>query len=488
MSAPLSIADLVRRHANERPHALAYLDVADPDRRLTWLAYDRRSNAIAQSLVTRGAARGDRVAVLCPDGIDAHVAYVGCEKAAVVAVGLGARAGERERAQLLTKTGASVVLEPPFEEEASVGPTRDSLGAAEPSFLNTTSGTTGLPKIVTHNQRRWFAFVDLAIESGRLTGSDVFMSLLPAPFGFGLWTAHYAPTILGAPCVVGDRFDPDAALAAIERDRVTVLAVVPTQFMMMLSAPGFSRRDLSSLRVMYTGGEMVPYEKSREFEERTGCKILQFYGSNETGALSCTTLEDEREVRLRSAGRVIAEMHVRLFDEDGRGVSAPGGPAIPAGKGPLLSLGYYDDPDANARLYTPDGWMLMGDLVTIDTDGVLRVVGRTGDFIIRGGKNISAAQVEDECATHPAVRLCAAVALPDPLFGERVCLFAVVRDGHRFDLASLCAHLDGRGVGKELWPEMLQLVDGDLPRSSGGKVAKADLRARIASDASRVNT
>ena len=102
---------------------------------------------------------------------------------------------------------------------------------------------------------------------------------------------------------------------------------------------------------------------------------------------------------MRTAGRVIPEMHVRLLDPDtDADITATGGPGVPAGKGPTLCLGYWDDDAANDELFTADGWMRMGDLATIDADGYLTVVGRTSDFIIRGGKNISAAQVEDEVA------------------------------------------------------------------------------------------
>jgi acyl-CoA synthetase len=125
--------------------------------------------------------------------------------------------------------------------------------------------------------------------------------------------------------------------------------------------------------------------------------------------------------------------------------------------------------------------MRTGDLCSIDAHGVLTVAGRTSDFIIRGGKNISAAQVEDEAASHPAIALCAAVAMHDPVFGERVCLYVVARDGAAGPtLDDLCDHLAARGVGKELWPEHLVVMDGDLPRASGGKVAKAELRAHAA--------
>jgi len=352
------------------------------------------------------------------------------------------------------------------------------MGPDELWYLNSTSGTTGLPKIVMHDQARWFAFHELAQRVVHFSAADVFLSALPAPFGFGLWTAHFTPTIVGARCNVCARFDAEEVLAAIERERVTVLAAVSTQFVMLLNSPAVDAYDLTSLRVLFTGGEMVPYERAREFEQRTGAVVLQFYGSNETGALSATTPADPPELRLRTAGRVIPEMHVRLLDPDtDADITATGGPGVPAGNGPTLCLGYWDDAIANEQLFTADGWMRMGDLATIDASGYITVVGRTSDVVIRGGKNVSAAQVEDEVGSHPAVALCAAVAMPDETFGERVCVFVELRAGHPvLTLEALRAHLAQRGTGKELWPERLEVLDA-LPRSSGGKLAKGELAA-----------
>ncbi len=130
--------------------------------------------------------------------------------------------------------------------------------------------------------------------------------------------------------------------------------------------------------------------------------MLQFYGSNETGALSYTTSADTRQHRLRTAGRVIEDMQVRLFEPDtGADVTGRPGRGQPGCLGPALALGYWGDEAANRQLFTADGWMLMGDIVEIDDDGYLTVVGRTSDFIIRGGKNISAPAVEEEVGTHP---------------------------------------------------------------------------------------
>jgi acyl-CoA synthetase len=472
-----TIAALVARHAREQPEATAFGECGS-GASITWREYDDWSSGMAATLAT-AYAPGDRIALQLPDGPAAHATMLACEKAGIVAVGIGSRAGAREVEHLVARTGARTLItaEPPASTRGAEHP----IGARDLWFLNSTSGTTGLPKIVMHDQARWFAFHEIAQRIARFTPADVFLSALPAPFGFGLWTAHFTPTITGAPCIVCARFNAEEVLAAIERYRVTVLAAVSTQFVMLLNSPAADRHDLSSLRVLFTGGEMVPYERAREFEQRTGASVLQFYGSNETGALSATTPDDPPELRLRTAGRVIPEMQVRLLDPDtDTDITATGGPGVPAGKGPTLCLGYWDDPAANEQLWTAAGWMRMGDLATIDADGYLTVVGRTSDVIIRGGKNLSAAQVESEVGTHPAVALCAAVAMPDPTFGERVCVFAELRAGAtELTLEALNAHLAERGVGKELWPERL-VVLAELPRSSGGKLAKGELTARAA--------
>ncbi len=488
----MTLSTVVRAHAHHRADALAFTGTDS----LSWAEYNARADELAQVLVAEYPERGTKIAVQMADGPEVHVLYLAAERAGLIVVGIGPRAGAREVEHLMTRTGAVALLTDlptgttPTTNVRRVNPGR-AFTANELWFLNSTSGTTGLPKIVMHQQARWFAFHELAIRGSALTSDDVFMSVLPAPFGFGLWTAHFTPAILGSPCVLLDRFTPAATLAAIAEHRVTVLAAVSTQFIMLLNAPEIRDADLSSLRVLYTGGEMVPYQRAAEFEDRTDARVLQFYGSNETGALSSTTLTDDRETRLGTEGHVIESMHVRLFDpETGADLTETGGPGVAACRGTVNCLGYYDDDDANEELFTADGWMRTGDLCTIDSVGVLTVAGRTSDFIIRGGKNISAAQVEVEVAAHPSVALCAAVAMPDPIFGERVCVFVVSRDGSAApDLAALCAHLETRGVGKELWPEHLVAVDGDLPRASGGKVAKAELRVLAATQTpTRVST
>lgn len=512
-----TLSELVGGHAAARGDQPAYIE---PDRLTTWAGYDRLGNEIASVLISAGVPEGDRVALLLPDTVEFHAALLGTERAGVVAVGIGSRAGEVEIAHLLKQTGARTIItmsehrgqdmstfphslrrhgidlaqhvvltrgskpilhdpatgerSEPGDIEADRGRLRP-LGADALWALNSTSGTTGLPKCVTQNQNRWKYFSRLAIESGGLTSDDVFLGAVPAPFGFGLWTAHFCPTILGVPTVVMEKFDVDTMIRLIEQQHVTVLAAVSTQFRMLLNSPLAEQSDLSTLRVMYTGGEAIPFDAAAEFERRVGATVLNFFGSNETGAFSYTTSADSPEHRLRTGGRVIPEMDVRLYNDDGQDVTATGGPGQPGGLGPLLCGGYYADKEANQQLYTSDGHMLMGDLVTIDEHGFLRVVGRKSDLIIRGGKNISAVEVEDAVDAHPAVELASVVAVPDRTYGERACAVVTVRAGATLSLDDLRAHMIAEGLSKELIPEYLVLVD-ELPRSSGGKIAKASVR------------
>jgi acyl-CoA synthetase len=518
-----ALADVIGERALEAPDRAAYLT---SDARLSWAEYDALSQRLGRLLLSLGLERGEHLAVLLPDGPGVHIAYLGAEKAGLVVVGIGVRAGLRELEHALRLTDAAGLISRAEHQGRSLSefvphlreqglPIRQHLvvedelahdqpvlangsrpGGASASdeievrlpsrrlapedlfLLNFTSGTTGAPKCVKHDQKRWMSFHEFAVSAADLDEFDVFMCVVPAPFGFGIWSGHVTPAMLGVPTVLMPRFSADEAIALIERHRPTVLAAVSTQLVMLVNSPALESHDLASLRVVFTGGEALPYEGAAEFEERTGARVLQFYGSNETGAVSRTTLRDPREKRLRTAGRVIAEMNVRLFDGSGNDVTASRR-GQPGCKGPTLSGGYYDDEAANAKLIREDGWMMLGDIVQIDDEGYLRVIGRTGDFIIRGGKNISGPGVEQEVSGHPSVAVAAAVSMPDEIYGERVCVYAELRPGASLDLEGLASDLASRGVSKEMWPERLIILP-ELPRGSSGKVAKQQLREDIA--------
>jgi acyl-CoA synthetase len=498
-----TLSDAVRRNAEHSPDRCAYAD--DPGTALTWREFDDSADALAEQLAGVGVERDDRVAVWHGDSAGIHVLFVAIERCGAVVVGIGARAGTREVAAILRSSRPKLLIcdeqrgdaathvaaefpvpwlvlthdadFPRLNIDATPRAVRvgSQLGPDDVFLINSTSGTTGLPKCVVHTQNRWYYFHQKAVANGQLTSDDIFLPVIPTPFGFGLWTSHSTPIYLGATAVILERFTPKATCEAIARHKISVLCCVSTQLTMLMADRARRDYDLSSLRVVFTGGEAVPYRPAAEFEEFTGAKILQFYGSNETGLLSGTTLDDSRRRRLRTGGRIVPEMSVRLFDGD-QDVTATGR-GQPACRGPATSLGYLDGADHD-QLFTRDGWMRMGDICEIDAEGYLSVTGRISDFIVRGGKNISAAQVEDAAMTYPAIALAAAVAMPDPVFGEKVCLYAELTESQTIDLPELVEYLLGLGVSKELLPERLIVVD-ELPRSSGAKIAKGQLREDI---------
>jgi acyl-CoA synthetase len=502
----VTLSDAVARNAEQRPDRFAYVD--HPGQSFTWREFDAAATALAEQLAGVGIARGDRVAVWHGDSAAIHLLFVAVERCGAVVVGIGARAGTREVAAILRNARPKLLIsdgqrsEPAtqattamselsvpvlvlrdggrgprlrIDTEPSTVPVGGALGADDVFLINSTSGTTGLPKCVVHTQNRWHYFHQKAVANGQLTPDDVFLPVIPMPFGFGIWTSHTTPIYLGATAVILDRFTARATCEAIAEHRVTVLCCVSTQLTMLMADRASRDNDLSSLRLVFTGGESLPYRPASEFEKLTGATILQFYGSNETGLLSATTVNDSQERRLRTGGRIVPEMSVRLFDVD-QDVTETG-KGQPACRGPATSLGYLGGTDHD-QLFTRDGWMRMGDICEIDGDGYLSVTGRTSDFILRGGKNISASAVEDAGTTHPAIAVAAAVAMPDPVFGEKVCLYAELVGSQTIDLSGLVEYLLAVGVSKELLPERLIVVD-ELPRSSGGKIAKSALREDI---------
>jgi acyl-CoA synthetase len=505
-----TLSDAVRRNAQQSPERLAYVD--HPGASLTWREFDFAAGALAEQLAGAGVARGDRVGVWHGDSGAVHLLFMAIERCGAVVVGIGARAGTREVAAILRSSRPKVLISDQqrsgIAAQAAASAAASSagvpvsvltmgreadalrlntdaqpkkvgiesqLGADDVFLINSTSGTTGLPKCVVHTQNRWHYFHQKAVANGLLTSEDIFLPVIPMPFGFGIWTSHTTPIYLGATSVLLERFTTTAACEAIARHKATVLCCVSTQLTMLMADPACRDYDLTSLRVVFAGGEALPYRPAAEFEDLTAAKILQFYGSNETGLLSGTKLDDPLQRRLRTGGRIVPEMSVRLFDGD-RDVTDTGR-GQPACRGPATSLGYLGGTDHD-KLFTRDGWMRMGDICEIDAEGYLTVTGRTSDFILRGGKNISAAQVEDAVTTHPAIAVAAAVAMPDPVFGEKVCVYTELAHSHTVELPELVEHLLALGVSKELLPERLIVVDG-LPRSSGGKIAKGELREDI---------
>jgi non-ribosomal peptide synthetase component E (peptide arylation enzyme) len=353
------------------------------------------------------------------------------------------------------------------------------LGANDVMRMAFTSGTTGNPKGVVHSANTTLPACRFLNADMNVTEDEVFLIYLPLGLNWGYLTLLQA-IIAGARAVLLDQFSAAAALALIERERVTYIPTAPASIIAMLNEPGLGSRDLSSLRVVITGGASCPVETIREYRVRMRGRLIELYGMLETGFHTYTRLTDDPEAVAGTVGRVVADMGLRVIDEHGRDVP-PGAEGEIAADGPSVHLGYHKNPAANAELFTADGWFRTGDLGQLDAAGNLRIVGRLKEMINRGGKKFFPREIEEILYTHPKILHAAIVGVPDPRLGERNCLCVIPRSGQSLTLEEVVTFLRDEVAAYKL-PEMLEIVD-ELPFTPTGKLQRHVLARRVAAHA-----
>ena len=336
-----------------------------------------------------------------------------------------------------------------------------------------TSGTTGDPKCVLHSFNTTLYASRLLNEDMRVSEKDVLLIWLPVGLNWGYLTL--LQTIMaGARAVLLERFSAAAALELIEREKVSYIATAPASIVALLNDPSLKNRDLSSLRVVITGGASAAIETIRSYQANVKGHLIELYGMLETGFHTYTRFEDDPQAVNGTIGRVVGEMELRLIDE--RGADVPHGEIGEiAARGPSVHLGYYNNAEAHAQAFTPDGWFRTGDLGrTVDAVGNVQITGRRKEIINRGGKKFFPREVEEILYTHPKILHAAMVGLPDARLGERNCLCVVPKPGARIELAELVDFLRGQVADYKL-PEMLERFD-ELPLTATGKLRRHILR------------
>jgi cyclohexanecarboxylate-CoA ligase len=302
---------------------------------------------------------------------------------------------------------------------------------------------------------------------------------MPSPLTHvsGLNHAVLVPAVHGTCAVLQERWEPGAALATIARERVTYMVGAPTFLRDLAHHPDLTPAAVASFRLFSCGGAGVDPTLVRDAAARLGCVAKRVYGSTELPTVTTTTADDPPERRADSDGRAIGAAEVRVVDEADRPLPAGVEGEIQA-RGPELFVGYHPA-EANAEAFTHDGWFRTGDLGTLDAAGYLRITGRRKDIIIRKGENISAREVEDAIASHPAVAEVAVIGLPDAAAGEIACAVIRLRPAAESpSLAALAAHLRAQGLSTRKLPERLEVV-ADFPRAPSGKIVKRTLRERL---------
>jgi mycobactin salicyl-AMP ligase len=346
-----------------------------------------------------------------------------------------------------------------------------------PAVLLVSGGTTGAPKLIPRTHDDYVYNTTASAELCRLTHDDVYLVTLPAAHNFPL----ACPGILGA-MTVGATIvfstdpSPEAAFATIARHGVTVTALVPALAKLWAQACDWEPVTPKTLRLLQVGGARLEPEDARRIRAALTPGLQQVFGMAE-GLLNYTRLDDPPEVVEDTQGRPLsAADELRIVDAAGEPV-APGEEGELLVRGPYTFNGYFSAERESARSFDPEGFYRSGDLVRLRDDGYLVVTGRVKDVICRCGETISAQDLEEQLLSHSAIWSAAAVPLPDPYLGEKICA-AVVFAGPQLTLAELNAYLDERGLAAHARPDMLVAMPA-LPTTAVGKIDKRAIARQL---------
>lgn len=523
--AGVTLGELLREVARRAPDAPALIDAADGTR-FTHAELADRADAAAVRLLALGLAPGHRLIVQLANGWEFVVLTQACLRIGVVPV-MALTAHRRTELTYLARHAEATAIAVPdryrdFDHQAlahelapavqevtgdswhvlvagkDIAPGSVDLRAlcgqsADPAQLAgyapgsrdvavflLSGGTTGLPKLIARTHDDYAYNARASAEVAGFGPDTVYLVSLPAGHNFPL----ACPGILGA-LLAGGRVvmlpspEPVRAFATIAAEGVTHTAVVPAVAARWLEhAAEHGADDLASLRVLQVGGARLADNLARTVKPVLGTTLQQVFGMAE-GLLNYTRLDDSEEIICTTQGRPLSpDDEVRLVDPFD--VDVPQGEAGSLlTRGPYTPRGYYRAAEQNARAFTADGWYRSGDICRMTPDGNLVVEGRDKDMINRGGEKISAEEIENLVYQLPAVRQVAAVAMPDEVLGERVCLYVVPKPGSTVTLAEIRASMERIGVARFKLPEHLVIVE-ELTTTKVGKIDKKALRADIA--------
>lgn len=442
-----------------------------PDAGYDYRALDRRAGAVAAMLAGKGVGRGKRIALALADPIDVIVAVLGALKVGSAVAPLNPRLTAEEQRRILVDLAPDLVLEhlPAGEEDR---PAVDVSGT-EGAIVLYTSGSTGRPKGVLLSHGAVAAGVDIWVEGVFALGrDDVMLSALPLAHSFGLFGTVLSPLQTGAAIHVLPRFSPEDAIAALAATRATVFPGVATMFRRVLDSPSLPKDGFAALRIAVSGAAPCPWTLAEEWRRRTGVRIVRGYGMSELfRPVSFSAVE--RDEAPDSIGRALPGVALRIVNEHGGD--------LPAGdvgelwiRTPACLTEYLNQPDETGAVLEA-GWFKTGDLATLSGDGLVRIVGRKKEIILRGGYTVAAGEVEAVLMTHPHVAEAAVVGIPHAELGEEIRAYVALRPGARIAPDELIAWCRER-VATYKYPREVRLCV-DLPRGPTGKIDKARLPA-----------
>lgn len=500
--------------AQQWPDRAAVVD-AMGDTGLSYADLDDQANRAASGLRGAGIAPGDRVLVQLPNGCQFAVALFGLLRAGAIPVMClpGHRAAEMGHFAAVSGATALLIADTaggfdyrtmarglverctalehvivdgdpgPFtswaqlRDRAVTGAPPSAPDPGSPALLLVSGGTTGMPKLIPRTHDDYAFNARASAELCGLTGEDVYLAVLSAGHNFPLACPGLLGAMtVGATTVFGTDPSPEAAFAAVARHGVTVTALVPALAKLWAQACDWEPVTPKTLRLLQIGGAKLEPEDARLVRAALTPGLQQVFGMAE-GLLNYTRLDDPAELTEHTQGRPLCPAdELRVVDAEGK--------PVPQGeegellvRGPYTFNGYFRADRDNERSFDPDGFFRSGDVVRLRNDGYLVVTGRVKDVICRGGETISAADLEEQLHGHPAIFSAAAVALPDPYLGEKICA-AVVFNGPELTLAELNGYLDQRGVAAHARPDVLVAMTS-LPTTPIGKIDKKAIAGQV---------
>jgi fatty-acyl-CoA synthase len=516
-----NVGELISRvHSQAKPIDRDRTALIFKDQRMTYWELNLRTNKVANSLAELGVKKGDRVACLLYNCVEYWEIFFACAKLGAILVPLNFRLAAPELEFAINDSDPKVLIfGDSFKETVRglvkkiagvkyyIGLAADdatlenfdkdphnrnykdllngddgepgvNVGFEDDLFVMYTSGTTGRPKgaIWTHGNALWFSVSQ--IVSFGFTNSDV--TLLVGPlYHVGALQDISMPTFhLGGTCVMlqSKGFDAHEVLQLIAKERITKTLLFPVMLYDILSLPDLDQYDLSSLKLIITGGEVVPVTTIETLQERLPqTDLLQGYGLTEGTAIATICPPEYAKKKIGSAGKPLLNVDIRIADDEGN-ILGPGKTGEVLVKSPSVSKGYWNRPKANEATFV-DGWCHTGDLGQLDEDGFLYIEGRKKDMIISGAENIYPAEIEDVLFQHPSVHEAAVIGIPDPRWGEAVMAIIVKRPGRDLTKAEIIDFCRDRLAGYKK-PRYVAFVDS-LPRTPSQKVQKFVLRERF---------
>jgi 2,3-dihydroxybenzoate-AMP ligase/mycobactin salicyl-AMP ligase len=492
-------------------------------KRYTWSQLRDTVDRMAYNLLQEGFQPGDTVLLQLPNWPEFVISYFALQKAGLVMVLLTVNHTAREIAHLanLTQPKGWIVPDryrkidflPLIEQVREENPTLNKviligrelpegcLGfddltetEADPQEIQRileqsrpdpgevcqilpSGGTTGLPKGAPRTHNDYICNIEYKSRAWDINPTDTCLVVATVGHNLALLVCVTASVFHGAKIIMLDSTYPEDFCKAVQAEEVTCTGLVPTLISRIVKFEKLGDFDLSSFKKVYVGAANSPPELVREVEDKIGARYINAFGMVE-GPVSQSRPDDPPEVRYGTIGRPCCP-YDEIVTLDGDGNKTPQGvEGELAARGPGVFTGYLNNPQANKKEFTPDGYFRTGDLATIDEVGRIRITGRIKDIIIRGGENIAARDVEDLISEHPHVEYVAAVGMPDPDLGEQICAYVKPSQGKKIAHDDIITHLNNIKAAKTLFPARTEVVE-EIPLTAAGKADKKILKKDI---------